>query len=147
MLRGCARLSLLWLLWLLPSPPAALADGVDTVVIAHPAVPVTTISRGDLARIYLRGGVRWPDGRLAVPIDVAGESAHKVAFYRTRLNRSLYDVRTERARLVFTGVGTPPETLPSFDEVIRRVASVAGAVGYVPAALVDGSVQVLRVAP
>lgn len=132
---------------LLLTTATAAAVGGDMVLIAHRSVPVDRISKGGLSRLYLRGGAHWPDGTAALPFDVAGEPPHKLAFYRENLERSLYEVRAQRARQIFTGIGDVPDTVSSFDEMIRRVAATPGAVGYVPAAMVDGSVRALAVEP
>lgn len=140
-------LRLLMTLCLVSLPPGAPANAADMAVIVNRSVPGGTISRASLVRVYLHGGAYWPDGSQAVSVEVEGDAEGKAIFYRESLNRSLNDVRMERARLVFTGVAVLPEAVSSYREMIRRVANVPGAVGYVPAVLVDDSVKRVEVTP
>lgn len=119
----------------------------EFVVIANPSVPVNSISRDYLANLFLISGFRWPDGTEAVPFDIAGDSPLKVEFYLVMIDRSMPQVRSYRARLIFTGTGIPPAELDSYAEVLRRVSGTSGAIGYVPRDLAGKSVRVITVSP
>lgn len=133
-------LALIWMLILAP-----LARSEEIVVIVHPSVVVASVSQARLANIYFGAEPRWPDGTPVIPFDVAGEIPQRVEFYRTVLDRTLPQVRLYRARLIFAGLGVPPAELESGEAMLKHVASVRGAIGFLPRSMVDKSVQVIAV--
>jgi hypothetical protein len=120
-----ARLWALLLIAILGAAPAAAAD-----VIVHPGYP-----ESDIARPLLRGvfGMRvraWPDG---TPIRVfVLEDAHPVhqKFVKSVLQMYPYQLRQNWDRLLYSGTGQPPISVVSEEELLRRVASTPGSIGY-----------------
>ncbi|WP_228612908.1 phosphate ABC transporter substrate-binding protein [Alkalimonas sp.] len=111
-------------------------------VIVHPT-NVAELSAEDVSRLYLGRGRTFSDGNSAIPINLAEGMPGRERFDERALNRSSAQLKAYWSKLVFTGKGTPPQEVDSFDEMLKLVATNPSIVGYVPAAAVDERVRVV----
>ena len=95
-----------------------------------------TLSRADLARIYQRRQRFWNNGAKIVPFNLAAEHPIRRQFSVYIFNRSPEDMQDYWDTQYFHGV-SPPYALASEEAVIQFVASTPGAIGYVPANIVN----------
>ena len=109
-------------------------------VVAHPGVADASADTGALIGIYSLDKTRWSDGSAVVPFDAT--TASQEAFYGA-LGQSAGQFKKVWLRKKLSGEGQPPESLGSDAEVLAKVASTPGAVGFVSAGAVDSSVKVL----
>jgi hypothetical protein len=119
----------------------AAAEEPRVAMIVHPA------RRGEVAvdrvaQIYLRRSRFWDDGSTIVPLNLPAGTALRERFSRRVLRQSEPRLADYWNRQYFYGV-LPPVTLSSTEAVRRYVASDPNAIGYIPAAEVDGSVRVV----
>jgi len=136
--------SLLGLLGALSLPaPVRAADQAVAIVVDRDN-PQSDIGLEDLRSLFLGKRREWPDGTRAVPIDLEFSVARD-AFCATVLRMRKGDVQRYWVDQRIRGAGSAPRVAPSAASVIRLVARVRGAVGYVPLAQVDGSVKILTV--
>lgn len=119
----------------------------DIVVVVHPSVPVKTASKAHISNLYFVSSATWPSGEPVVPFDMRGDVPLKTEFYQQVINRSITQVRAYRARQIFSGTGIPPMEVGSVAEMLRRIATTPGAIGYMPRDQVNDSVKVLVVSP
>src|SRR5689334_992206 len=100
-----AALAAIWLplSW---SSRAAAADDVVAVVSAKSAV--TGLNPAQVADIFLGKTNRYPDGTLAVPIDLPEESPARERFYAEYTGKSPAQVKAHWSKIIFTGRGQPP---------------------------------------
>ncbi len=118
-----------------------LANEVVPVVPA--GSPVATLSRAQVADIFLGKTNRFPDGSVAVPIDLAEGSAARDEFYARFTGKSPAQVNAHWSKIVFTGRGRPPRVAASEAELKKQLAENPGAIGYLDSALVDRKLRVL----
>lgn len=115
-------------------------------VIVHKSNPIDSISRDELADIYLKKTTRWRNGRTATPVDQADRNAIREEFDLAVLGKEVPWVKSYWQRMIFSGRSTPPAELATDAEVIEFVGSNPDAVGYVESgASLGGSVKVLKV--
>lgn len=133
------RLSPLLLLLVL----LARATQAEVVIVVHPDNPVQTLSQRQLVDLYMGRAQHFPDGTLALRIDLPPESATRAAFYRGLVNKSVAEVNAYWARLLFTGRASPPQPLNDAPGVLAAVRANRNAIGYLDSAAVDGSVKVV----
>ena len=115
----------------------ALARGAETTVdckiVVNAANPVTTLTRDNIARIFLRKSTTWPNGRTADPVDQPTNSPSRLAFSKAVLGKAPSEVASYLNQLIFSGRGVPPVTKATDAEVLSYVQSNANAIGYVAA--------------
>lgn len=119
---------------------AATADEA-LVVIVHPTCEAS-LSRDDVARIFLLRQRFWKDGSPIVPLNLPPGSPLRERFSRSVLGTDAAKLVEYWNRQYFQGV-FPPAVLSSPDAVKRYVAGDRKAVGYVGASQVDDSVRVV----
>lgn len=117
----------------------------DVVVIVSARSPVVSLGRSHVIDLYLGRASRFPDGRVAVPIDQGEGSATREAFYAEIIGRSTAQIKAHWSRIIFTGRGRPPRTVANGAEVRRLVAANSAAIGYVARDLVDETVRIVEV--
>jgi len=108
-------------------------------VIANTANTPDSVSKRDLARIFLKKKKKWPNGQKAQPVEQKGNDALRTSFSKEVLGKSLEMVESHWQAQVFSGKGSPPKQMTSDAAVINFVRSQPGAVGYVSSgASIDG---------
>jgi len=117
------------------------------VVIVHPSNRFDTLSRSKVSYLFLRRVSRWPWGAEVTPVELSNPSKVRGDFLtqvpritEEQLEAYWIDQRTTR------GV-SPPVQVPDAQSVKALVAARPGAIGYIPADALDGSVKVLRMEP
>ncbi|MEN6587164.1 MAG: hypothetical protein ABFE02_14085 [Sulfuricella sp.] len=135
--------ALLLILFLLTAQ-AAGAEGL--LVIASPNVPVDSISREELAAIYLAQKMAWPGGLPVVPVNREAASPVREHFSEVVFERSPRELADYWNRLRFQGK-LPPLVQTSDQAMLGFVRSVPGAVGYVEAGQATAGVKILKKLP
>ena len=110
---------------------AAQADGY--VVVVNAANPVASMSRADVARLFLRKMRKWEHGATAEPVDQRDETPVRRAFSTQVVGKDIATVKGYWQQQVFTGKGVPPLVKSSDADVIAFVAANPGGIGYVGA--------------
>lgn len=128
-------------------PICTVPARADLVVIVNAGSGVEHLSREQVVNIFMGRYRRLPDGTAAQPLDIGGESAEFRDFYRKLLDKGPADINAYWARLVFSGRTVPPQAVPSQLEVLGRVASEPGAVGYVERKNLNNRVKAVYALP
>jgi len=142
--RDAARLALVAVVWLL-IPAQQIAQEQTFVVIVNAANPVRSMTLMELRRVFMKQSRMWPHGESIVPVEWDATSPLRVQFSQQVLERSVRDMADFWVQQGVTQGITPPSTHRSSRAVLRFVASVAGAISYVPAGGVDSTVLVIKV--
>ncbi len=108
--------------------PAAHDDDID--VIVNPQVPLTTISSGEVRRIFLLRQRFWPGGRAAAPVNLPAAAELRRDFSVKLLGRTVKELTEYWNDLYFHGT-EPPPVLDSERAVLLYVARTPGGIGYV----------------
>ncbi len=137
------RALLKWLLASLPVVALAVAPAPsrasEFVLVAHPSVAATAVSRTEASRMFLRLQTEWPGGGHVRPVDQAKTSPARDAFSREVLGMSVPAAEEYWTRAIFSGRAVPPVEKRSDADVLAYVRETPGAIGYVSAsAALDG---------
>jgi ABC-type phosphate transport system substrate-binding protein len=122
--------------------------GVETppfVVIVNKANPVKTLAVAELRRIFMKQTRMWPHAESIVPVDWDATSPLRETFSKQVLARSVREMGDYWVQQSVTQGLAPPSTQRSTRALLRFVASVAGAIGYVPAGEADETVSVIKI--
>jgi ABC-type phosphate transport system substrate-binding protein len=115
-------------------------------VIVHKSVATDPINSSRLADIYTLNSQQWKDGSRIQVVDYKGTKALKLEFYKS-MNLTPSDMQKIWLRKQFSGKAVPPATFSSEEEVVQKVVSTPGAIGYVSANIVHDSVRVIATIP
>jgi ABC-type phosphate transport system substrate-binding protein len=123
----------------------ALQAETSIEAIVHPGVNTQHLSRNSLRAIFGMRQKTWPDG-LPIRVYVMPDDAllHNL-FAKEKLNIFPYQLRSGWDRLIFSGTGQAPFLVNSEDEMLARVASTPGAIGYLKRVNINDSVRILHV--
>ena len=128
--------------------PAARAQEGGYVVIVNAANPVASMTRSQVADIFMKRLTEWPNGGGAAhPVDQPAVAAVRDAFSRTVHGKPAAAVASWWGQQMFSGRSTPPPQRPNDRGVIEFVRGDATAVGYVTVGTAPPDVKVLRVTP
>jgi len=114
-------------------------------VIVNKANPVKTLAVAELRRIFMKQTRMWPHAESIVPVDWDATSPNREAFSRRVLARSVREMGDYWVQQSVTQGLAPPSTQRSARALLRFIASVPGAIGYVPPGDVDDTVSVVKV--
>ena len=114
----------------------------EVAVIVNPANG-DTISKEDIAKIYLAKTKTFPSGKTAIPIDRSEGSAIRVDFVSKVLGKDENQLKAYWSRLIFTGKGVPPKEVETDAQVKDIVSRNPDAIGFIDTGAVDGTVKVV----
>lgn len=87
----------------------------------------------------------WSDGtKIRVFVLPDDDQLHQ-SFSKEKLNVFPYQLRSIWDRLVFSGTGQAPIKVNSTEEMLTKVASTPGAIGYLRRANINENVKVLEI--
>lgn len=115
----------------------------EVVAVVSVKSPVTTLSKNQVADIFLGKSNRFPEGGPAMPIDQAEGSALRDEFYAVLVGKSSAQMKAHWSKIIFTGRGQPPREVPNSIEVKNLVANNPNAIGYIELSQLDSSLRVV----
>ena len=130
---------------MLAQPGAQTKQAMPFVVVVNKVNPVTTLSVLELRRIFMKQTRMWPHAESMVPVDWDATSPYREAFSKQVLGRTVREMGDYWVQQGVTQGLTPPSTQRSARAMLRFVASVPGAIAYVPAAELDDTVVVVKI--
>jgi ABC-type phosphate transport system substrate-binding protein len=129
------------LLW----PRVSSSQAPAFVVIVNKANPVKTLPTVELRRIFMKQSRMWPHAEPMVPVDWESTAEIRQVFSKQVLNRSVREMAEYWVQQSMTQGIAPPSTQRSARAILRFVASVPGAISYVPPGEVDDTVNVVAI--
>lgn len=115
----------------------------QVAVIANKSVTVDEIDQTELADLYTGELSTWGDGDPVILFDLKPKTEVKETFY-DYIGKSTSRLKSIWLRRKLSGEGDPPEALETETDVLSRVASTAGSIGFVSFAVAqDSTVKVL----
>ncbi len=102
----------------------------QVAVIVNKSVPAGSMSASQISDLYALNTKQWGNGSKVVVFDLKTDGDVKSKFYGF-LGNSSGDLKKIWMRLKLTGEGEPPTALSSDDEILAKVASTPGAIGFV----------------
>jgi ABC-type phosphate transport system substrate-binding protein len=124
---------------------AAAESPNDILVIANNSVPVKSVTVAELQEFFLKDRVYWSGTTKAVPVNAPEGSALRTEF-RKRVLQMTANAEKQfwQTRKIKVGVTEPPQ----FENSMKAVFKLAGAVGYVfRSQYKEGVAKVLLVLP
>jgi ABC-type phosphate transport system substrate-binding protein len=113
-------------------------------VIVNPSNPVSSMSREDVSRIFLKKTTKFPDGRSASPVDLPVNSSTRENFSKDVHGKPASAVDAYWQQMIFSGRDVPPPQ-KSESSVVDFVRSNENGIGYVSAGADTAGVKVISV--
>ncbi len=114
-------------------------------IIVNTGVTENTVSGNVLRSIFSMRLKTWTDGtKIRVFVLADDDQLHQIVA-KEKLNVFPYQLRSTWDRLVFSGTGQAPIKVNSNEEMLAKVASTPGAIGYLWRANINESVNVLQI--
>lgn len=133
-----ARIAL-WFAVLLSAPLFA-----EPVAIAHPGEGYIHIERKTLRAAFGMTLQMWPNGRPVTVFVLRDDDPLHQQFCRKVLGVLPYTLRRNWDRLLFSGAAQAPITLDNSQEMLYRVATTPGAIGYIEKEFSNDSVSIIE---
>jgi len=103
----------------------------DITVIANGNNELGSLTRKQIADIYMGRITSLPNGSIPLPLDYQGDSEVRTRFYKSITGKNMAQINAYWARLSFTGQGNPPRRLSDKATILQVVKKNQGALGYV----------------
>lgn len=114
----------------------------QVVVIANKSVPEISLTYRQLSDIYTLRIITWSDESNIVPFTFKADNETTQAVFGS-FGKSVLDMKKLWMKMLLSGEGQPPKALDSEEEMVEKVASTPGAIGFVDASKVTDEVKVL----
>jgi ABC-type phosphate transport system substrate-binding protein len=114
-------------------------------VIVNPENPLTTISKSQLSKIFLKKELKWENGKEIQPVDLKENSKVRQVFSEKIHGRPVSAIKAFWQKMIFSGRQIPPQEKESDPEVVSYVAEHPGAVGYVSPKTLLSRVKIIQV--
>lgn len=114
-------------------------------IVTHPEVIETSVSVNVLRAVFSMRMRTWSNGSLIkVFVFSDNDDLHHI-FAKEQLNIFPYQLRLAWDRLVFSGTGQAPISVSSPEEMLAKIASTPGAIGYLESTYISEDIHVLKV--
>ncbi len=131
-------------IFLILASASVWAQAKSYKVIVNPSNPVSSMSREDVSRIFLKKTTKFSDGRGTSPVDLPVNSPTRESFSKDVLGKSSSAVEAYWQQMIFSGRDIPPAQ-KSESGALEFVRSNGNAIGYVsPGADTEG-VKVINI--
>jgi ABC-type phosphate transport system substrate-binding protein len=114
-------------------------------VVANADVTDTDISRNEARLFFTMRLQYWPNKRPVTVFVLPDDHPLHIAFAKTILGLFPYQLRRVWDRQLFSGTGQAPITVANEEEMLRRVATTPGAIGYLQRPPRDTRILPIRV--
>jgi ABC-type phosphate transport system substrate-binding protein len=112
----------------------------DITIIANSNNELGSITRKQVADIYMGRITSLPNGSIPLPLDYQGDSEVRTRFYQSITGKNMAQINAYWARLSFTGQANPPRRLADKAAILQVVGKNPGALGYVDTIAPDANV-------
>ncbi len=116
----------------------------DCLLIGNSSVTETSISKGDVKRIFLGKMKKWANDTKIHPVTLKSGPVHE-AFVKKYINKSPSTFSTFWRRAIVSGTGIPPKSFKTEREVVKYITGTEGAVGYISSDTIHDDVKVINI--
>lgn len=114
----------------------------QVVIIAHKDVPVSQLTQPQLLDFYTGDVKRWENKHPVVVYTLKHKTASQDSFFHL-LGRTSSRMKSIWMKNMLSGEGDPPEALVSESDVLQKVATTPGAIGFVSSDSTNDAVKTL----
>ena len=120
------------------------ASSAQVAVIVNRSVPIKSADASTILDIYSLNAKEWPDGTPIIVVAMKGNENTAQKFFQFIGKRPL-DMKKIWMRAQLSGESKAPIALNSDEDVVAKVASTLGAIGFVRELKADSSVKTVAI--
>lgn len=113
--------------------------------IAHQSVTKTAMSKLELRRIFSRKQALWADGQQVIVFVLPSKHKLHQRFSKEVLKIFPYQLDRIWNKLTYSGIGTGPIVVDTYEELLKAVSATPGAIGYGEDVVKGGNIHVISV--
>ena len=121
-------------------------SNAGVAVVTSTNSPISNISNKDAKQLFL-GKTIDIAGNKAVPVDQADGNPIKDTFYSKVANKNASQLKAYWSKKIFSGKGTPPESVSNDADVKTWISKNPSGIGYIDSSHVDSSIKVILEIP
>tara|TARA_R110002167_G_scaffold37563_10_gene117660 strand:- start:884 stop:1390 length:507 start_codon:yes stop_codon:yes gene_type:complete len=114
-------------------------------VIAHQDLQNNELSLNELRSIFSLRARQWPDGTPITVFVLRDEHEVHRQFLLKTLKMLPHQLRRQWDRYIYSGIGQGPIVVESPEEMLSKVKSTPGGIGYIEGGVSDGPVHMLSI--
>ena len=122
----------------------SLTLSAQVAVIAHKEVPADEISHTELYDFYTGDIQKWNNGKPVIVLDLKPKSELKDQFYEF-MGTTTSRIKSIWLKKMLAGEKDPPQAMETELEMLKKVASTPGSIGFVAEEKVTDKVKVLYI--
>lgn len=111
----------------------APVNAEEIFVVVNANTSVDKLNRSQVINIFMGRSHFLGEESNVIPLDIRSDKQTKALFYEQLIKRSLSEVQSYWARLMFSGDATPPKQITSYTEIRKMLRDYKGAIAYLPA--------------
>ncbi len=115
----------------------------DIAVVVNPQNQIKKLSKREVTDLFMGRYVAFPDGMIALPLDLPVGSPVRGVFYKSITGKSVAQINAYWAKLIFSGRATPPRVAPGQKEVTNMVVNNKNAIAYMDVKDVTSKVKIV----
>lgn len=132
-----------FLLTVLLAASFGIVSNAQTAVIANKSISENSINKSKLSDIYMSKTKTWGDGTKIIRFTHKTENLNEKIF--EAVGKPIAEMKKLWMKIQLTGGGQAPEALGADEEMINKVSSTPGAIGYIDSKKVNDKVKVLLI--
>jgi ABC-type phosphate transport system substrate-binding protein len=114
----------------------------EILVVVHPS-NTSTFDKSTIKKIFLGKTKSFSNGRTAILLSSPAKSTASEEFNKKVIGKSSNQVNAYWSKMIFTGKGTPPQSMSSADEIISAIAENPDAIGYIDSSEITDAVKIV----
>lgn len=116
----------------------------QVAVIANKNVPIDKVTKAQLLDFYSGDIKYWSNSKPIIVFDIKPKLDIKEAFYEY-IAKNTARMKSIWMKKMLSGEGDPPESVRSEEEMIHKIETTSGAIGFVSLSKVKGNVKTLLI--
>ncbi len=143
---SAAGIALFLALWLcLSDVHAQTRASEDILLVTHPGVSTSSLSRDGVRALFSLRQQTWPDGRVVQVFVLPNRHPAHTRFAKEWLDVYPHQLQLAWDRVAFSGMGAAPHRVRDLPEMREKLATTPGALGYLERRCVDDTVHVISI--
>ncbi|MBI3713492.1 MAG: phosphate ABC transporter substrate-binding protein [Burkholderiales bacterium] len=114
----------------------------ENVIVVSSKSALSSLSKEQVADIYLGNVKEFPGGGLALPL-LPSSGGTRTEFFEKVLGKNEAQAKAIWSRLVFSGKGSAPRDVPDSAEAIKLISANPSCIGVIEKSAVNASVKVV----